>query len=240
MADVLVTCVIPVFNAQRYIRETIQSVLDQSHHKLEVVIVDDGSTDATGQVVQSVGGAVRLLTQAHAGPAAARNLGIANALGEYLSFLDADDLWEAPKTEKQVEVLKRDATLDYCVTLMENFWGPDVPADERRFCDPRPGPVEGFSPTTLMARRRVFDKVGLFDETLALVEDWDWFVRAHDYGAVYSIVHEVLARRRLHENNRTILRAAEHRAALLPVLHASLARKKGLKHDQSTPSDWSE
>ena len=108
---------------------------------------------------------------------------------------------------------------------MENFWSPDVPEDRRQDSVPRPsGPYEGFSPITLLARRSVFDLLP-FDTGVRLVEDWDWFLRAHERDVPYTVLPEVLARRRLHETNQTRDQFVTSRRALLPLLHRSLIRR---------------
>src|SRR3954451_22735593 len=87
----LVSCIVPVFNGERYLREALQSILAQSYRPIEVVVVDDGSTDRSPVVVAGFGREVRYLRQENAGPAAARNHGVQEARGELLAFLDADD-----------------------------------------------------------------------------------------------------------------------------------------------------
>src|SRR5690242_4967891 len=92
-----VTCIVPVFNGERYLGEALDSIFAQGHQPLEVLVVDDGSTDGSAAVAKSYGDRVRYFFQPNAGPAAARNLGLEAARGEFIAFLDADDLWHRDK-----------------------------------------------------------------------------------------------------------------------------------------------
>ncbi len=235
MVDPLVSCIIPVFNGGEYIGSAIESVLSQSYKNIEIFVVDDGSTDRTGDIASLFGDRIKYVYKSNEGPAVARNLGIKMSRGDYLTFLDADDLWEETKTSKQIELLTSEPLLDYCVSLMENFWSPEIPEGERNLNDPRlSGPFEGFSPINIMARKELFNKVGGFDVKVKLAEDWDWFLRAHEKQARYTFIREVLAYRRLHHNNQTNDKSADSRAALIPFLHASLVRRKIFKGQSRT------
>ena len=225
MTGVLVSCVVPVFNGERYLALAIESVLAQTYPNLEVIVVDDGSSDGSPEIARSFGDRVTCLPQDHRGASVARNTGVQYASGTFVGFLDADDLWEPTKTARQVERLSSDLDIEYCITLMENFWSPDVPEDRRHDSVPRPsGPYEGFSPITLLARKALFEVVP-FDPGVRLVEDWDWFLRAHERDTRWALVPEVLARRRIHDSNQTRDQAAASRLALLPLLHRSLVRR---------------
>jgi glycosyltransferase involved in cell wall biosynthesis len=103
MSTPLVSCIVPVFNGERYLAEALDSVLGQTYRALEVIVVDDGSTDGTPAVVRTFGARVRCVTQPNAGLAAARNRGLAAATAELVAFLDADDLWLPEKIACQME-----------------------------------------------------------------------------------------------------------------------------------------
>ena len=102
MTPGLISCVIPVFNGERYLGEALESVLAQSYQPLEVIVVDDGSTDETAEVARRYGERVRYVWQPNAGETAARNLGLTAAHGEFIAFLDADDVWDSEKLERQI------------------------------------------------------------------------------------------------------------------------------------------
>ena len=106
LKEALVSVVMPAYNGELYIGESIKSIFGQSYSNIEVVVVDDGSSDRTRDIVRSFGGRVRLLEQKNQGAAAARNLGIQMALGEYIAFLDADDVWWPRKLELQIAAMR--------------------------------------------------------------------------------------------------------------------------------------
>jgi glycosyltransferase involved in cell wall biosynthesis len=199
----LVSCIVPVYNGARFLGETLASILSQTHQPVEVIVVDDGSTDGTAGVIASFGARVRSVRQENAGEAAARNTGVRLASGEYVAFLDADDLWEAPKIERQLAVLARAGTdaVDLSFTAFQNFWMPEV-ATEQRAAAPASGlPFAAWSICTLLARREVFDRFGPFDESLRKVPNMTWFVRAAASGARMDVLPEPLVRRRVHASN---------------------------------------
>src|SRR5262245_42249310 len=101
----LVSVVMPVYNGERHLREAIDSVLRQTHRNLELIVVDDGSTDGSAEIARAFGDQVRLIRQANVGSAVARNVGIASARGEFVAFIDADDGWVSNKLELQVRYL---------------------------------------------------------------------------------------------------------------------------------------
>ena len=101
MKPPLVTCIVPSFNSRRYIKKTLKSIFAQTYRPIELVVADDGSTDGTVELVRNHGTAVRIVGQEHAGPASARNLGLKAAQGEFVAFLDADDLWNTKKLMRQ-------------------------------------------------------------------------------------------------------------------------------------------
>ena len=198
----LVSVVIPVFNGERFLREAVQSVLHQEYSPVEIIVVDDGSTDGTANVARSLGETVRYLHQANQGPAAARNRGIEHAQGSLIAFADADDLWPPAKLELQLPYLIRDPRIDIVlgriqqVLLSETVNGP-TRAEE--FGEP------GFSVNlgSAVIRKSVFERVGLFDETMRYSEDVDWFMRAREKGTAIVTIDDVTLFYRQHEQNMT-------------------------------------
>jgi glycosyltransferase involved in cell wall biosynthesis len=180
-----VSVVIAAYNAGRTLGETLESVRAQTFEDLEVIIVDDGSTDATPAVAVSTGDRrVRLLSQPNAGVSAARNRGADDARGRYLAFLDADDLWTPDKLASQVAALERDkdAGLAYSWTAFIDPGGRRLPGgitvrrDGWVFDDLVLGCFVGNGSSALV-RRSAFDAVGGFDVTLRTADDWDFYLR---------------------------------------------------------------
>jgi glycosyltransferase involved in cell wall biosynthesis len=222
----LVSCVIPVFNGERFVADAVASILGQTYADVEVIVADDGSTDRTAEVVGRLGARVRLVSQANAGHAAARNLGLAHARGELIAFLDADDLWHPAKLERQVALLDAQPEVSMCFTLLRDFVdGRDDPAS--LFADAaRDAAVPGYSSVTMLARRALFSSIGSFDESLAHGNDRDWFLRAVEVGARKELLGEVLVLRRLHADNRSRATAPASRAEYVRILKASLDRRR--------------
>lgn len=175
----LLSVIIPACNAAKYLGETLQSVHNQLWPNLEVLVVDDGSTDNTRDVVESCGSKVRYTYQENKGVSAARNKGFGLAKGNYLVFLDADDML----TENSLPLLMIELMQNPEADSVRGFAVPFYEQGRKRVFDS--GPDEAF-PYYLGAgiyRRGCFDKVGLFDEELGCSEDTDWFTRAEESGA---------------------------------------------------------
>ncbi|MBI3801342.1 MAG: glycosyltransferase [Deltaproteobacteria bacterium] len=167
MTPKLISCIIPVFNGERYLREAIESIFNQTYRPLEVIVVDDGSTDDTPSVVTSYGEQVRCLRQANAGPGAARNLGLTGARGEFVAFLDADDLWHPEKLARQMARFATRAELAFCLTHLQNFWILELQEEAAKLRDHRfMQPLPGYASQTLLAKRTVFDTIGQFNPQL--------------------------------------------------------------------------
>jgi glycosyltransferase involved in cell wall biosynthesis len=223
----LISCIVPVFNGERYLREALESIFAQTYCPLEIVIADDGSTDGTSKIIGSFGDRVRCLKQRNQGPSAARNLGLRAATGEFIAFLDADDLWHPEKLTRQMERFHARPELDYCVTYAQNFWSPELDAEAARYQSHRISrPLPGYVTQTLVARRVLFDTVGLFNAALPHGDSTEWFLRAAEYGAVMELLPQVLVYRRLHPMNRSRLLSSNSRDQYLRLLKSSLDRRR--------------
>jgi glycosyltransferase involved in cell wall biosynthesis len=222
--DQLVSVVIPVFNGERFLREAVQSVLDQNYAAMEIIIVDDGSTDSTATVAKGLAGPVRYLHQTNQGPAAARNRGIENAQSSLIAFADADDLWPAGKLGLQLPYLLRDATIDIVLGRIQQ-----VRLSETDDGQPRPeefaDPAFSVNLGSAIIRKSVFERVGLFDETMRYSEDVDWFMRARESGASIVTIDAVTLLYRQHEENMTRGKSTSE-LNVLKALKRSLDRRR--------------
>jgi glycosyltransferase involved in cell wall biosynthesis len=224
----LVSCIIPVYNGERFLAEAVESILAQTYQNLEIIIVDDGSTDGTASVAASFGDRVRYVRQKNSGPAAARNRGLQEARGEFIGFLDADDLWAENKLQRQLAHFRARPELAYSVTLTQNFWEKEVEGEEARFKDhARSRPMPGYVTQTLLTRREWMEKTAGFDPSLKHGDSADWFQRVHEQGAVGELLGEVLTLRRLHMENRSRLMAEGSREEFLQILKSRIDRKRG-------------
>jgi glycosyltransferase involved in cell wall biosynthesis len=214
--------VIPVFNGKRFVAEAIESALTQTHAPLEVIVVDDGSTDETPAVLEGFGERIRTYRQANRGPAAARNLGLEESRGEFIAFLDADDLWVPEKIEAQLGCLRDDPGVGLCSGHIRSFWVPELDEERQRLeDDPYHLEKPMLSPCTLLTTRAVFERVGGFDPALRAREDSDWFIRLQREGIRIDTLPRLVTHRRQHPANLT-RRHAPSRDALLELIQRSI------------------
>jgi glycosyltransferase involved in cell wall biosynthesis len=227
MSAPLISVVLPVYNGERYLAEAIDSVLAQTHRSLELVVVDDGSSDGTPSVLEGYGDRILRLRQENLGPGAARNAGLARAAGDFISFMDADDVLHPEKLEKQLATLEANPTADMCNAYVQNFWIEEL-QDERQQLSgwTMARPQLGYLLQGILVRRSVFARVGAFDDGLRVANDTDWFVRASERGMVMQSLDEVLLYRRIHKTNITRVRAGEMRDDLIEVVKAALSRRR--------------
>lgn len=227
MNSTLISCIIPVYNGERYLGEAIESMLKQSYKPIEIIIADDGSTDGTASVAGRYDQQVCYRRHANAGPAAARNLGIDASNGAFVAFLDADDVWPVDKLDRQMARFQTRPELDLCIAHVQNFWIPELIEEEKQFRDHRiskalPGYVTG----TLLARRDCFNAVGEFNTAIKHADDTEWFLRASEQGAVMELLPDVLLYRRLHHTNLSRVKASNSRDQYLQVLKSALDRRR--------------
>jgi glycosyltransferase involved in cell wall biosynthesis len=199
-----VSVVIPARNAERYLAAAIESVLAQAHTPLEIVVVNDGSTDATARVASSFGGAVRCVSIASAGAGAARNFGVEQSSGELLAFLDADDVWRSGKLALQIERLSSLDGPDLVFGLLDEFVSPDLTPAAAARLRARPGMHPGHVASALALTRETFDRVGPFATHFAIGEFVDWVARAKGLGLREETIEHHVVSRRVHGANTTL------------------------------------
>ena len=178
-----VSVVIPTYNRADFVREAIASVLRQDYPAIELIVVDDGSRDGTAAVVSGFGPAVQYLWQENRGVSAARNRGGAASSGDLIAFLDSDDLWLPGKVSAQVAYFEANAEAQACHT--DEIWiRRGVRVNERRIHHKHGGwqflaslPRCLISPSAIMMRRTLWDRLGGFDESLPVCEDYDLWLR---------------------------------------------------------------
>lgn len=197
----LVSVVIPTHNHGQYLPEALSSVLTQTYAHLEVIIVENGSTDSTREYLRELKDPrIQVVTTDDLGAAMARNVGIELANGEFLAFLDADDYWLPRKLSHQIESMNKSGRLssrdDLCFTHIQEFLDPgshELVATPRKLVGP--------SVTSLLTTRHTFDLVGLFNETLQVGEFIDWFDRAKAASHNEIMIPHTLVMRRVHSHN---------------------------------------
>jgi glycosyltransferase involved in cell wall biosynthesis len=201
-----VSVIIPTYNRGWIIKEAIDSVLAQDYTKFELIVVDDGSTDHTSDVLDSYGKDIKVISQKNKGVSAARNRGIAEASGKFIAFLDSDDLWLSQKLSVQIEFFNQ--TPDALICQTEEVWirnGLRVNPKKRH---KKPSGMIFkpslelclVSPSAVMIQRSLFDRVGKFDETLPACEDYDLWLRISCRVPVHLIDEPLIIKRGGHDD----------------------------------------
>jgi len=223
----LVSVIIPVYNYDRYLGEAIESVLGQTQQHLEVIVVDDGSTDRSGEVAKSFAErGVQYCHQVHAGIGPARNTGVKLAQGEYLAFLDADDRWPLAKIERQLNAFDTDPALEMVfgqALQLQN--GPEWEAAVKDYKPSVPGMVPGMVPGTMLIKRDAFFRVGLFKGDLKVGEFIDWYARAVELKVRSLLMPDLFLWRRIHGSNQGV-RERQFVSDYARVLKAKLDRQR--------------
>ena len=239
MSRPLVSVVIPVFNGEAFLAEAIESARSQTYKPIELVVVDDGSSDESTSIASRTD--VQVIRQSHRGVSAACNAGLAAARGELITFLDADDVWPPERIALQAARLEARPELGFVMAHAVQFLEPGsqppawlteewlagvrAPAGSLAHASGRGSTASIPAPRTLLARRHVFDLVGGFAEDMKIGEDIDWLMRAVDAGVRHELLPDVVLHQRLHSAN-TSYRLAEATAARLRVARRSAARKR--------------
>jgi len=221
----LVSVIIPVYNCDRYLGQALQSVLNQDYQPLEVIVVDDGSEDNSANIARSFK-EIHYMYQPNQGVAMARNAGVAEAHGEFIAFLDADDLWPPNKLSVQVSYMLLHPQIGYTLAVLSNFLEPGTEWPSWVNNDPLTENRNAYSPCTLLVRKAVFDHIGIFDPRYKIGEDTEWFVRAKDAGIPFEILSDIVVQRRIHGSNLCYEKPAVRRHILMETLKASIDRKR--------------
>lgn len=197
----LVSVIVPVFNGENFIKDAIENILSQQYPALEIIIVNDGSTDGTETIINQLPVDVRYFTQNNSGPASARNKGIRDASGEFIAFLDADDLWPENNLNIMVDEMLRDPSIDVVRGYAQLLELNRTSGAYHYVGNPR----ESFPDYIGAAiyRKSAFEKVGLFDPTLRFAEDVDWYMRANEKKMNIKRLEETSLFVRRHGGNMT-------------------------------------
>lgn len=219
-----VSVIIPAYNCERFIAEAVESVRRQDHRPIEIIVVDDGSTDGTSAHVKNLGKDIRYVHQSNRGPAAARNRGIEMAKGEVFAFLDADDYWPENKLEIQLAHLRRYPRIEVVLGRIQ-FTGSLTEADMKIRFEGPDNTMVNINLGSGIFKRAVFEKVGIFDESLRHFEDHDWFLRAREKDVSMVILENITLYYRRHENSMSS-RKSEDDPTMIQILKKSLDRRR--------------
>jgi len=229
-----VSVIIPCYNREQYISETIHSVLSQTWPNIELIVVDDGSSDSSRAVLESFGSRLQILEhpgRTNLGQSAAINMGIQNSSGEYVAILDSDDLFAPDKIEKQVYFLEQNPQFGLvysnCISIDEN--GGELHKMYFPGHKPPSGPEQVLVeccfnvPSNSLFRRDIYEKVGFFDETLRSAQDHDYAVRIAEITRV-GYIDECLWNYRRHGGSISHTRTLERWMNGFKILNAACKR----------------
>jgi glycosyltransferase involved in cell wall biosynthesis len=219
----LLSVVIPCYNTERYVADAIGTVLDQRVCPLEIIVVDDGSTDGSAAVVRRFAPQVRYICQANGGISRARNRGAELARGTLLAFLDADDLWTPESLSLRLQRLQSGPQVDAVFGGVEQFVSPELRQDANGTFAVPPA-MTGRMAGSMLIRRAAFLRVGLFDPAFKVGEMLDWSARADQAGIRMGTIQDIVLRRRIHGAN-TVLKDGLQ-SDYLRILRASIARQR--------------
>lgn len=191
-----ISVIVPVYNGQKFIKDALKSIKSQTISPLEIIVIDDGSVDASAEIVKSIEG-VTYLYQENKGAAAARNNGIKKAKGKYLAFLDHDDIWYPNKLELQLNCMNKNPELDAIYCLIENS---NFNVKSSSFQDAEHA-ITGYTPVSMLIKKTSMLKIGLFN-TDSKVESFEWALRAHEAGLQNEVLQKKLVKRRIHSSNK--------------------------------------
>ena len=229
MSQPLISVIMPAYNGEQYIAGALNSLLREAGLNLDIIVVDDGSTDGTGEIVSHYvvsHPVVRLINGPHAGVSQARNTGLAAVpeQARYITFLDCDDLNSPGRIKRQLDMMRSDPGLGCVMGLMQLFES----ADEEN-CRPLPGSktmiVRGVQLSAVLFSREVFKQIGHFNEQMQHGEDTDFFLRLLEAKVPYALDEEVAVMYRRHLNNMTN-DTVETRRGFIDAIRRSLARRR--------------
>lgn len=227
MNNNLISVIMPVFNTEKYVKEAIESVFSQNYKKIELICINDGSTDSSLSILESFGDKIILINiKDNCGASEARNKGIRVAKGKFLAFLDADDIWVNNKLEVQMNQFNINPNLDISFSYMKCFISPDLSEEvkDKRYC-PQVS-IPGHIPSTAVVKRTSFEKVGYLDTRFKNIEFIDWINKAKEIGLKIETVNDILVSRRIHDTNVGVIDRDNSRSDYLKMIRESIDRKR--------------
>jgi glycosyltransferase involved in cell wall biosynthesis len=221
-----ISTIMAAYNCERYVAQALESVLAQTLPSDEIIVVDDGSTDATPDVLRKFATHVRIIRQQNYGAARALNAGIAESNGDALAFIDSDDLWLPEKLRLQSAMLSTERELEAVFGMMQQFISPDIhPETAGQYVVPN-SPQPGISKDALLVRRDGFERIGPFNEEVVVTDFVDWYARAIALDLRWRMLPEVVALRRHHPGNTGRQNRLKQQAETLQALKQSLEMRR--------------
>ncbi len=220
----LISVIIPTYNTELYLEEALESIQNQDYPNIEIIVVDDGSTDNTAEILKKYD--VQYYYQKNNGVSSAMNSGFELAKGEYIASLDADDLWNSNKLSLQMKMFEEDSNLEIVFCHVKQFVCPKINLlDTQLSISKDKAIMKGFSSIAMLIKEESFKKIGNFNESYKYGDFIEWFGRAQDKNVKYTIHDNILAYRRIHKSNMT-KNKADARQDYLRIVKEIIARKR--------------
>lgn len=223
-----ISVIIPTYNYGHYLIEAIDSALNQSYKPYEIIIADDGSTDNTVEVIKRYGSTIKYFYRENGGIGAARNLGIQHATGDFLAFLDSDDIWLPKKLELQLKRFQQDTELDMVFGHVKQFFSADISASAKQKIQLSEEQIAGYIASTLLIRSSSFHRVGLFEPQWTVGEFIDWYSKAQEKKLKGILLDDLVTLRRIHDGHQHT-RTQRNFQHYVHVIKATLQRRKEAK-----------
>jgi glycosyltransferase involved in cell wall biosynthesis len=217
----LISVILPIYNSEKYLREAIDSVFQQEYTPIEIIVIDDGSTDGSSHIIQECAGKIQYYYQENQGPAAARNLGLQKASGDFVTFIDGDDIWPDDKLKNQMSCFEKYPETEIVQGLVKRIdlsnGEPVETEEEQLFIHSNLG--------AMIIRKAVFTKIGIFDKTLTYHSDTDFWFRARESGIKILVDKRIALIYRIHGENHTSGKTTET-LGFANILKKSMDRRR--------------
>lgn len=228
MSEPTVSAAIPVRDGEAYLAEAIESVLAQSRPCDQVIVVDNGSSDRSAEIAAGFGAPVEVVSEPRPGIGAARNAALRAARGDYLAFLDADDLWEAEKTALQLDAFEAEPGLQLVLGHVRQFVSPELSGEDaaglRVPTEPQPGQYIG----AMLARRTAVEAIGPWPQDVRVSDGLTFFLRARELGLAQTMLAETVTLRRVHGDNHSLNNSDQRREFARHLKRSLDRRREGL------------
>lgn len=223
-----ISVIVPAYNAEKYIAEALESILSQSLRPTEVIVVNDGSTDQTAEVLNSMTG-IKVVHQPNRGISYALNTGLALATSDFIAFLDADDVWLPNKLSIQMAELRLMNYSGIVFGQMEQFFSPDIDQAVKATLELPKQQLAGIHRSAMLIDRTSLERVSEFSTDHISAEFLDWYLRAKEMEIPVRLVDQPVARRRIHGSNTTLSRGQKHFSEFPLIIKQALDRRRAGK-----------
>jgi glycosyltransferase involved in cell wall biosynthesis len=218
----LISCVVPTHNGQAFLAGTLRSLLAQTWRHLEIIVVDDSSTDRSFEIAAAFGPTVKIVRINECNPVLARNHGISLANGAYVAFLDHDDISPPERLSAQHAAFVADQALDVCIGMVQRFSQLSSGAPMTKIGEA----VPGYLTISMLAQRAVFQTVGPLNPAQRYADSAEWFLRAQNSGCRIRLLPDIVTYHRIHGQNLSLTRNDDARREFVHLLRSKIVSER--------------